>query len=243
MSAGMLELENLAIGFGDAAFDFSFTASPGEWLAVAGPSGAGKTTLLNLIGGFLAPEGGVLRFSGRNLIPLAPATRPVTTLFQDHNLFAHMTADENVGLGLDSGLRLSASQKKTVSAALSRVGLEGRNGARPGDLSGGERQRVALARALVRQRPVLLLDEPLSQLDPSLRLQTLRLIADIHREYQLTILMVLHTPDEAAAFVDRYIFVETGTVAATFSPAQFKSRQLPQGVLAYLGEGDNKGGD
>lgn len=232
----MLELENLALRLGASAMDFSLTARPGEWLAVVGPSGAGKTTLLNLIGGFLAPASGILRFGGQDLAPLAPAERPVTTLFQEHNLFAHMSAADNVGLGLDPGLRLNAEQKKTVGAALCRVGLGDRLDARPGDLSGGERQRVALARALVRRRPVLLLDEPLGQLDPALRRQTLALIAGIHREHRLTILMVLHTPTEAMAFADRYVFVEQGQVAATFTPAELKLRQLPPGVRSYLGE-------
>lgn len=237
----MLELDRLAIGLGNAAFDFSLAAEPGAWLAVVGPSGAGKTTLLNLIGGFLAPSSGRLRFEGRDLLPLAPAARPVTTLFQGHNLFAHMSAADNVGLGLDPGLRLNGKQKTAVAGALARVGLADRAAAHPGDLSGGEQQRVALARALVRRRAVLLLDEPLGQLDPSLRRQTLELIAEIHREHRLTILMVLHTPIEAVEFVDHYIFVASGAVAASFTPAELNSRRLPRDVLSYLGDPGIKG--
>lgn len=233
----MLELDNIRLGLGATSVRLNLIARSGEWIAVVGPSGAGKTTLINLISGFLAPDSGSLRFEGQDLLPLPPADRPITSLFQEHNLFHHMTAADNVGLGLDPGLRLSAKQNSKVADALARVGLADRRNDLPGDLSGGERQRVALARALVRNRPVLLLDEPLSQLDPALRFETLRLISDLHNDRQLTILMVLHTPWEAVAFVDRYLFIDKGETSAEFTPDEFRRRKLPEAVLAYLGEG------
>ena len=147
-----------------------------------------------------------------------------------------MTAADNVGLGLDPGLRLSKLQLEKVNAALTHVGLGNRADAKPADLSGGERQRVALARALVRNQPILLLDEPLGQLDPALRIETLGLIARLRQENQLTVLMVLHTPEEAASFVDRFAYLHDGRVAASFTPDDFNARALPPKVLEYLGE-------
>jgi thiamine transport system ATP-binding protein len=231
----VLEIGDLAIRLGEADMRFTLDVADGEWLAIIGPSGAGKSTLLNLIGGFVAPISGRLRFRDRDLLPLAPADRPVTTLFQEHNLFAHLTIGQNVGLGLDPGLRLDEGQKETVRAALARVGLEARAAALPGDVSGGERQRVALARSLVRDRPVLLLDEPLSQLDPALRGDMLDLVAEIRAERGLSVLMVLHTPEEAAGHVDRFAFLAAGRVTATFAPGDLASGRLGPDVLAYLG--------
>src|SRR5690606_10892987 len=138
-------------------------------------SGAGKSTLLSLIAGFDRPLSGSIHIGGEEVTRRKPADRPVTSLFQEHNLFAHLTAAENVGLGLDPGLRLSAGQQRAVAEALARVGLEGLDKRLPSQLSGGQRQRVTLARSLVRERPLLLLDEPFSALHPGLRLEVLDL--------------------------------------------------------------------
>jgi len=210
----VLELEDVRITLGAFEARFSLQAAAGEWLAVIGSSGAGKSTLLNVVGGFVVPRSGTVLSDGRDITTLAPAARPVTTLFQDYNLFAHLSVGDNVGLGIDPGLRLDGEAIARRDAALASVGLEGRGKDMPGTLSGGERQRVALARALVRDRRVLLLDEPLSQLDPALRCDMLELIAALRRTRTLTIIMVLHTPQEAAGFVDRYVFIEDGAIAA-----------------------------
>lgn len=231
----MLELDHLKVQFDGTQVDFTLKVENGEWLAIIGPSGAGKTTLLNLIGGFLTPMSGTLAHNGTDLLALPPASRPVTTLLQEHNLFAHMTAAQNVGLGFDPGLKLNQTQKDGVADALDQVGLSRRAQAGPGEMSGGERQRVALARALVRRKPLLLLDEPLGQMDPALRSDTLRLISTIREKHNLTVLMVLHTPAEAIDFVDRFVFIGGGKVAASFAPADLTSRHLPTDVLDYLG--------
>jgi thiamine transport system ATP-binding protein len=232
----VLELADVEVRLGDFEGRFSLALATGEWLAVIGPSGSGKSTLLGLIGGFVRPRRGRIVIDGRDITRLAPAERPVTTLFQEHNLFAHLTAADNVGLGIDPGLRLDPAARARRDEALEAVGMGGRGAALPGTLSGGERQRVALARALVRDRPVLLLDEPLSQLDPALRRDMLELIAALGRTRGLTIVMVLHAPEEASRLVDRFAFIDDGRIAALIEAGDFAARRYPRAVARYLGE-------
>src|SRR5690606_13784007 len=129
---------------------------------------------------------------------LAPARRPVSMVFQENNLFAHLSVEANVGLGRSPALKLAADDRRQVSEALARTGLSGKEKRLPAELSGGERQRVALSRALVRERPVLLLDEPFASLGPALRREMLDLVRDLQAERGMTILMVSHHPDDAA---------------------------------------------
>ncbi len=185
--------------------DFDLQVNPGELVAILGPSGVGKSTLLNLIAGFEDPLSGTITFNGQNLASLAPAERPITSLFQEHNLFAHLTAEDNIGLGINPGLHLSDSDTILVDKALDDVDLSGFNKRLPSELSGGQRQRVALARCLVRHRPVLLLDEPFSALDQVLRKEMLKLVKNLHREHKLLTLMVTHLSEDADEIADRVI--------------------------------------
>ncbi len=134
-----------------------------------GPSGAGKSTLLNLIAGFLPPASGSLRINGEVHNATPPAQRPVSMLFQENNLFNHLTVRQNISLGIHPGLKLSREEQAQVAAMAGQMGIDALLERLPGELSGGQRQRAALARCLVRQQPVLLLDEPFSALDPALR--------------------------------------------------------------------------
>lgn len=150
-------------------WQFDFTLAPGECVAIHGASGSGKSTLLNLLAGFLPASAGSVRWQQQELMPLPPWERPVTSVFQEHNLFEHLNVVDNIGLGLHPGLKLSGAQQRTIINALERVGLSGMGKRRPAQLSGGQRQRVALLRALLRRQPLLLLDEPLTGLDPDAR--------------------------------------------------------------------------
>lgn len=223
----MVELANLVLKYPDFDACFTLTVPKGALCALIGPSGGGKTTLLQAIAGFEQPQSGTLRFDGRDLLPLPPAARPLSILFQEHNLFPHLTAAENVGLGLNPSLRLTAAQRAAGEDALARVDLAGLGARRPGELSGGQRQRVALARALVRQRPLMLLDEPFSGLDPGLRVDMFRLVDDLRKEAGLTVLMAIHTPFEAADVAELMAFIDVGRVAAVGPPGEILKSRHP----------------
>ena len=175
------------------------TLTSGAVTAVIGPSGAGKSTLLDLVAGFETPAVGRVLIGDRDVTALGPAGRPVSMVFQDNNLFPHLTVAQNVGLGLDPGLRLSGEQADIRAAVLDEVGLTGFEDRLPGTLSGGQQSRTALARALVQNRPVLLLDEPFAALGPGLRKEMLALVDRVAGAHGLTVLMVTHDPQDALA--------------------------------------------
>jgi len=208
----MLELINLGTTLGNNTFNFHLTLEKSESIAVLGKSGSGKSTLLNLVGGFLTASHGKLLFNGKALDHLPPAKRPLTTLFQEHNLFAHLSIADNIGLGLHPGLKLSVEQHKSVSHVLEQVGLMGFENRRPTELSGGQAQRAGLARCLIRNKPVLLLDEPFSALDDQTREQMLSLTKSITQENKIATLFVTHNKADALAFAERHISIINGTV-------------------------------
>ena len=208
----MLICEDLMLQRGDETFRFSLTLQPGELLVLVGPSGAGKSTLLDLLAGFATPQRGSLSWQGQSLLALPPAQRPFTTLFQSDNLFDHLTVAQNIGLGLSPTLRLSHAQRQQVAQAAERMGLGDRLASLPPQLSGGQQQRVALARSQVRQRPLLLLDEPFSALDPALRQELLREIHRLTRDEGIGVLLISHHPQEARDVADRLALLEQGRI-------------------------------
>jgi thiamine transport system ATP-binding protein len=189
------------------SYAFTLEALPGEVTAITGPSGSGKSTLLDLITGFLKPIGGTMTLDGTDLLPLPPERRPVSILFQSEMLFDHLPAGTNVALGLPRDVRNDAATR--ISAALDEVGLRGVENQRASTLSGGQKQRVALARTLLRNKPILLLDEPFSALDDDTRTATRALVRDltVSRNWH-TILVSHHTDDVDALAARRYHIVD-----------------------------------
>ncbi|HDR29731.1 ATP-binding cassette domain-containing protein [Rhodovulum sp.] len=230
----MLRLERLEIRQGAFRLSADVTVEPGRIVALLGPSGAGKSTLLDAIAGFLPPTSGRVLWNGTDLGPLAPGARPLSMLFQDNNLFPHLTAAQNVGLGLRPDLRLSADQRGAVDAALARVGLEGLGARKPAELSGGQRGRVALARILLRGRPLMLLDEPFAALGPALKTEMLGLVRDLARETGATVLLVTHDPADARAIADETMLVADG-IAHPPRPTAALLADPPAALRAYLG--------
>ncbi|TRL37027.1 ATP-binding cassette domain-containing protein [Rhizobium straminoryzae] len=207
-----VELDGVRLALGDIRFAFDGRIPAGRITAVTGPSGSGKSTLLNLIAGFEMPDAGRVRLAGQDVTRLHPGARPLSLVFQDHNLFAHLDLFTNIGLGVHPALKLTGEDRTRISAALQRVGLAGYEGRKPGTLSGGERQRAAFARALVRQRPLLLLDEPFAALDPGLRLAMADLLSGLHQETGASIVLVTHDPGEVMRLADEVIYLSTGKI-------------------------------
>lgn len=206
----MLEINQLHYRYHQALFRFDARIAPGSVTAVMGPSGAGKSTLLALVAGFIQPEQGEILVDGDSMLGLAPYQRPFAMLFQEHNLFSHLTVRENIGLGLHPGLKLDTAQRQQVMQAAEQVGIAEFLDRLPDQLSGGQRQRVALARCFVQPHPIWLLDEPFSALDPILRSEMLQLVKRLAAERQRTVLMVTHHISDARAIASDFLFVADG---------------------------------
>ncbi|WP_207100725.1 ATP-binding cassette domain-containing protein [Paracoccus shandongensis] len=230
----MLEFDAVRVTRGPFTLSADLTVPTGARVAVIGPSGSGKSTLLSLVGGFLAPDRGRIRVDGRDITALPPGRRPVSMLFQDQNLFPHLTVAQNVGLGLRPDGRLSDPQRARVAQVLEEVGLEGMETRRPANLSGGQQGRVALARVLLRARPLLLLDEAFAALGPALKAEMLALLGRIADQTGATVLMVTHDPDDARSFAPQTILVEGG-MAHPPVPTGPLLDNPPPGLRAYLG--------
>lgn len=230
----MLHLDHLLLTEPGFALTADLTVPKGARVAVIGPSGAGKSTLLNAIAGFMAPTKGRILWQGADLTALPPGDRPLTILFQDQNLFPHLTVAQNLGLGLSPRLRLSADQHKAIDRALERVGLATLGPRLPSQLSGGQQGRAALARALLRARPMLLLDEPFAALGPALKADMLDLVSEVAAETGATVLMVTHDPADAKRFADQTILVADGKAQPPQDTATL-FKDPPQALKDYLG--------
>jgi thiamine transport system ATP-binding protein len=230
----MLICERLRVVQGDFTLTADITFPAGKVTALIGPSGAGKSTLLAALGGFLPLVQGRILWQDRDLSAAPPGARPISTIFQDNNLFPHLSIAQNVGLGLRPSLSLSAGEREKVDQALDQVGLVGMGGRKPAALSGGQQSRAALARVLVAARPVVMLDEPFAALGPGLKDDMLDLVRKTLAASQRTLLMVTHDPADARRIADMAVFVGDGQVTAPQPVAAFFDNPSPA-LRAYLG--------
>lgn len=199
----MLEIDQLCFQYSPngTQWRFNVTLPKGQCLAIQGPSGSGKSTLLSLIAGFLAPDEGQILWEQHPIHTLSPWQRPVTSVFQEHNLFEHLDVFSNIGLGMHPGLKLNPDQRKAIDSGLERTGLSGFGTRMPGELSGGQRQRVALLRALLRRQPILLLDEPMTGLDPDTKAILYAMLLEEKRR-GVTMLLASHDDEERRTLAD-----------------------------------------
>jgi thiamine transport system ATP-binding protein len=230
----MITLDAVQFRYESMLMNFDLRVARGEFMGIIGPSGAGKSTLLSLIAGFETPVSGTLKIAGIDMADTPTAARAVSMIFQDNNSFAHLDVWTNVALGISPRLKLDDAQRKLIDSALERVGLTAYKSRKPTELSGGEKQRIAIARALVRDKPVLLLDEPFTALGPALRREMLDLIIGIHKERGLTILMVTHQPEDVRYAVSKIAFVDAGRVTHILSTEAFFASDAPRDISAYL---------
>jgi ABC-type Fe3+/spermidine/putrescine transport system ATPase subunit len=213
----------------------NLTIESGSLTALLGPSGSGKTTTMKLIAGLLQPDAGDILLDGREVTKLPPERRGVAMVFQNPLLFPHLTVAGNVGFGLRMRGLLPSEIAANVDAMLVRVRLDGLGARRPLALSGGQQQRAALARALVLQPDLLLLDEPLSNLDPALREEMRGLIRSLQRETGITTLVVTHDQAEAVALADRIALLLNGRIAQHRPPEDFYQRPATEAVARFFG--------
>lgn len=229
-----VRLEQVSLQLGQQHFFFDTSFEEAKVTAVVGPSGSGKSTLLNLVAGFEKPTGGRVLIGSDDMGERDPAERPISLIFQDNNLFAHLDIVTNIGLGISPSLRLTQEDKARIASALERVGLAGFEKRLPSSMSGGERQRAALARALVRQRAVMLLDEPFAALDPGLRAGMAGLLKELQSENGNTVLLVTHHPDDIRRLADAVVFLSDGKILFQgATEAFFSATDIPE-VGAFL---------
>ncbi len=235
----MLSIKQLKFSYDtpqqDNSMCFDLEVNTGEVMSLIGPSGSGKSTLLNLIAGFLTASSGVIQVGADQIQTLEPGKRPVTIVFQEHNLFPHLDVFTNVAIGIQPSLKLTAQQQDEVMQALQKLSLEGLYKRKPGQLSGGQRQRVALARALVRKHEILLLDEPFAALGPSLREEMIEQVKQLVQNQNMTALLVSHQPADALLASQRIAFINKGQVIEVEATQHLLNHSEHADIRQYLG--------
>jgi putative spermidine/putrescine transport system ATP-binding protein len=232
-----LEIQNLVKRYGDfhAVRDVSLSVADGEFLVLLGPSGCGKTTTLRMVAGFIEPTAGQVKLGGTDVTVLPPWKRNAGMVFQSYALFPHLTVAQNVAFGLEMRKIPRADIDKRVEETLALVRLQGYGARLPRQLSGGQQQRVALARALAIRPDVLLLDEPLSNLDAKLRQEVRVEIRELQQKMGLTTVMVTHDQEEALTMADRLVVMNEGLVCQVGSQRDLYERPADKFVAGFVG--------
>ncbi len=222
MTQGLVEVRDLRLGYhGETVLSLdALTVAAGEFVSVLGPSGCGKTTLLNALAGFVTPDTGQILIDGQDVTNVAPQHRQTGLVFQNYALFPHLNVEKNLHYGLKARKVPKDERETRVRDALELVGLEGFRKRFPSQLSGGQQQRVAIARALVTRPKVLLLDEPLSNLDAKLRRQMRHELRELQREIGTTTIFVTHDQAEALAMSDRVVLLAGGGLEQHGTPQE-----------------------
>ncbi len=232
-----LELQRLTKRYGEfaAVHDVTLTVNEGEFLVLLGPSGCGKTTTLRMIAGFVAPTSGAIRLGGREITLLPPWKRNTGLVFQSYALFPHLTVAQNIAFGLEMRRLPRADIEARLAETLRLVRLDGFGERLPRQLSGGQQQRVALARALAIRPDLLLLDEPLSNLDAKLREQVRVEIRELQHELGITTVMVTHDQEEALTMADRLVVMSEGAVRQIGTQRELYERPADRFVAEFVG--------
>jgi multiple sugar transport system ATP-binding protein len=232
-----IELQNLTKTFGDlvAVDDMSMTFGDGEFTTLVGPSGCGKTTTLRCLAGLESPTEGRILFDGEEVTAASPDEREIAFVFQDYALYPHMTARKNMSFALEHGTMTKAEIDEKVSAVAEMLGIYDHLDNKPGDLSGGQQQRVALGRSIVRDPDVFLLDEPLANLDASLRVEMRAELQKLHKELDVTMVYVTHDQEEAMTMSDKIAVLNDGHLQQFSEPETAYNQPENQFVAEFIG--------
>ncbi len=210
----LLSIKDLQYQYKNAndVYTYDIEVQPSQIVAILGQSGSGKSTLLDIVAGFIEPNSGSVKLDEQELLGLSVEKRPITILFQSHNLFEHLTVQKNILLGVNKALKDSIEEVEKVQAILGEVGLEAHEHKLASELSGGQQQRVALARVLIRREPILLLDEPFTGLDEATRLEMLDLVKKITIEHKLHTIMVTHEVEDCERIANHVYKMQSHTL-------------------------------
>src|SRR6476659_4442960 len=232
-----LRIERLSRIFGSVAAlkEVNLAIRQGEFIALLGPSGCGKSTTLNIIAGLLPATGGGIWLDDRRIDRLRPEERGFGMVFQNYALFPHMSVRKNIGFGLAMRGVAKAEAERRIDEAVALVRLQGQEHKLPGQLSGGQQQRVAIARAIVIEPPLVLMDEPLSNLDAKLRLEMRAEIRRIHRELGRSTIYVTHDQDEALSLADRVVVMKDGVAQQIAEPQRIYAEPANLDVARFMG--------
>lgn len=234
----LLQVSNINKTYGDKKIldDISFSCNKGQMLCLLGPSGCGKSTLLNLIGGFEKEDSGKIYLEGVEINGLGPEERNISTVFQSYGLFYHMTVYQNIAYGLKFKNLKKDQIKEMVREMIKSVELEGHEDKYMNQISGGQRQRVALARSLIIKPKLLLLDEPLSNLDQKLRVAMRTMIKKIQKDLKMTMIFVTHDQNEAFEIADKVILMNQGKLIQEDAPLDLYRKPKTKFSLDFIGE-------
>lgn len=221
----------------NGVFNLNLSVNKGELISLLGPSGCGKTTTLNMIGGFIKPTSGSIILDEQDITFLPPEKRPISTVFQSYALFPHMNVIENVTYGLKyKGYYKKSQQIEMALQILNNLGLIGYERKHISELSGGQQQRVAIARSLILNPKVLLLDEPFSNLDASLRVKMRDELKEIQKKFNITMIFVTHDQEEAMEISDRIVVMEKGKIIQIGTPEDIYFNPLNEFVAKFIGK-------
>ena len=230
----MLQVKNLVVNLDGFKLTADFEIAKGSLISIVGPSGAGKSTLLNALAGFIPVTSGTIKWNGSEITKQDPGLRPLSILFQDYNLFSHLTVKDNIAIGLRPNLKLNDLETNLVNSVIEEVGLSKFKFIKPFKLSGGQRSRVSLARSIVRSKPILLLDEAFSGLGPALRTEMIKLIKNKSIKEKITLIMVSHHIKDAMELDQKVIFVNGGETMKPINISVFINSK-DENIREYIG--------
>ena len=237
MARVRVEFRDIALAFGRTQVlrDIDLVIEPGEFFALLGPSGSGKSTLLRVIAGFAFPQSGVVLLDGRDISGVPPWERNIGMVFQNYALWPHMTVWQNVAFGLEERKLARVEIERRVAQALDLVGLRELAARRPSQLSGGQQQRIALARTIAIEPKVLLLDEPLSNLDAKLRIHMRGELLALQRKLGVTTIFVTHDQEEALSIADRVAVLDQGVIQQVGTPLELYDAPANHFIATFVG--------